>query len=85
MTSAPPLTRPKWLIVTQGNCSFCTKAKNLLAFTGCEYNEVVVTKENKNYWMKKTGMNTVPMIFDPHGKLVGGYSQLYDMIIYSEK
>jgi glutaredoxin 3 len=68
----------KFLVITGDNCSYCTKAKELLTERGHTFTEVDLLDAQER--MKRTGRNTVPQIFRmdesdswPH---IGGYTDL---------
>ncbi len=66
-------------VYTMSYCPYCTSAKKLLATRGIPYEEILVPEEDDATWdalLKKTGMRTMPQIFAPDGRLIGGYQQL---------
>jgi len=72
-----------WVIITQKGCIHCDKAKELLReenktyFTcniGAGSNEWVLTL------MKKANLTTVPQVFKPDGSLIGGYTELKELL-----
>lgn len=75
-----------WVIITQNGCSYCDKAKELLL----EKEQVYFTynlRHNSNKWvlalMRKANLTTVPQVFTPDGSLVGGYTELKELLTES--
>ncbi|OFZ81668.1 MAG: hypothetical protein A3K03_13675 [Bdellovibrionales bacterium RIFOXYD1_FULL_44_7] len=65
-------------IYTMPGCPYCDRAKNLLKKRGVEFRETVVSYSDDAMWeqlYKKSGMKTVPQIFQD-GAVIGGYSEL---------
>jgi len=72
-----------WVIITQNHCSYCDMVKGLLYENhkdGCVYN----LSDSNNKWIKtlmlKAGLKTVPQVFKPDGSLVGGYTELKELL-----
>ena len=67
----------KYTVLGMPNCSFCTKAVDLLKEQGCEfeYNDI---KEHRYLYtlMRVAGHNTVPLVFNEIGEHIGGYTEL---------
>ena len=72
------MNQKKFLIYTIENCTYCSRAKELLKGINFEYEEIhlaSLTEEKVNELMNKTKMRTLPQIF--HGeRFVGGFSEL---------
>ncbi len=64
-------------VYTKDYCPYCVQAKLLLSSLGCEYQEIDVTNTPDVLMdiMKKSGMRTVPQIFQDDTCL-GGYSDI---------
>ena len=72
-----------WVIITQDNCSYCDKVKELLN----EHHKnfyIYNLRAGSNEWvitlMKKANLTTVPQVFKPDGSLVGGYTELKELL-----
>lgn len=71
-----------WLVFTKSNCSYCTKAKDLLPDANIILCDTYL-KECRDDFLasmdSKTGVQhrTFPMIFHD-GKFIGGYTNLVD-------
>jgi len=72
-----------WVIITQDNCSYCDKVKELLD----EHHKNFYTynlSTSSSRWivtlMKKANLTTVPQVFKPDGSLVGGYTELKELL-----
>ena len=72
-----------WVIITQDNCSYCDKVKELLN----EHHKNFYTynlSTGSSRWiltlMKKANLTTVPQVFKPDGSLVGGYTELKELL-----
>lgn len=71
------------VIYTKPNCSFCTKAKDLLKQVGYnEFEEVVVGVDVKSsaYKLMFPGHTTTPAIII-NDKFIGGYTELRNYLI----
>jgi glutaredoxin len=68
-----------WVIVTRNQCNFCDDAKALLKGYGHSFVTYNV-QEPSSKWVlnliKQAGYTTVPQVFDPDGKHIGGYTEL---------
>ena len=72
-----------WVIITQDGCSYCDKVKELLLEK--EQNHFSYNlSSSSNKWlltlMKKANLKTVPQVFKPDGSLVGGYTELKELL-----
>jgi len=72
-----------WVIITQDGCSYCDKVKELLG----EHHKNFYTynlSTGSSRWiltlMKKANLTTVPQVFKPDGSLVGGYTELKELL-----
>jgi len=72
-----------WVIITQDGCSYCDKAKELLQSNHQEY-YIYNLRGDISKWvstlMKKANLKTVPQVFKPDGSLVGGYTELRELL-----
>lgn len=65
-----------FVIISQPNCSYCKKAKELIAFKGDTYTELdIQEKWGLKDFLRASQLGTVPQIF-MDGFLVGGYDEL---------
>ena len=68
-----------YVIITQDNCSFCDKAKNLLKEQGLQFTAYNIGT-SRSRWLRplllKADLRTVPQIFDSEGTHVGGFTEL---------
>ena len=68
-----------YTILTRSQCTFCDSAKAFLDGVGLQHTSYNV-QDYQNVWlldlMKKAGLTTVPQVFSPEGKLIGGYTEL---------
>jgi glutaredoxin len=66
-----------YVIIGAANCIYCQKAKAVLMNKYSDYNYFDLAKEP---WikdlMKLSQLKTVPQVFTPEGKLLGGYEEL---------
>ena len=72
-----------WIVIAQDGCSYCDKVKELLLDN--EQNHFSYNLSSiSNRWlltlMKKSGLKTVPQVFKPDGSLVGGYTELKELL-----
>lgn len=69
-------------IISRSQCNFCDQAKALLKSVGFTYEEYNV---QQNPWLltilKEAGYTTVPQVYGPTGKHIGGYRDLEEFII----
>lgn len=72
-----------WVIVTRNQCNFCDTAKALLQGNGLPFVTYNV-QEPSSKWVltliKQAGHTTVPQVFDPEGKHIGGYTELKEYL-----
>jgi glutaredoxin 3 len=68
---------PKITVYTTDPCSFCTRAKQLLALRGLAYDEINLVKDpaGRAELAEKTGMMSFPQIIID-GEAVGGFIEL---------
>lgn len=73
-----------YTILTRSQCNFCDSAKALLDSTGHRFNTINVQHKD-NAWvlnlMIKADLKTVPQIFKSSGELIGGYSELKQLMM----
>jgi len=70
----------KFIIFSKPDCSWCTKAKELLTQHHIQYTEFDITADvTANTFLKESKLNSVPQIFH-NGRLVGGYLALENYI-----
>lgn len=75
-------------IYSKENCSYCTKAKELMRFHGIKYTENSLNAgHTKEEIQERVGeekkINVVPQIF-VDGKYLGGYVELVEFIAYDK-
>jgi len=67
----------EYVIIGRDDCPWCDKAGDLLDEKVLDY-EYIAIEYNK--WlvalMKEAGYTTVPLIFGPDNKVIGGYTEL---------
>lgn len=66
-----------YVIIGTPTCSYCNQAKALLMEKYSDYEYYDLTK---NPWIKHlfgmSDLKTVPQVFSPEGRLIGGYEDL---------
>ena len=79
----------KYRVYSKNYCPFCTKAIKLLSEHGKQFESIDLTDNSEAFeaLKKRTGMQTVPQIFEEtdgvEGRLIGGFDSLkamFDMI-----
>ena len=69
-----------WTVITRPNCLWCDKAKDLITSQGGQITQFDVTKQESSWLLTLllgyTNLTTLPQIFDPQGRYVGGYKEL---------
>jgi|TARA_R110000796_G_scaffold30266_3_gene80978 glutaredoxin len=68
-----------YVVLGTDNCKFCTKAKHLLRKEGVSFTAYSLDSPSSRWLLtliKKSGITTVPQIWDNNGDYVGGYSEL---------
>lgn len=67
----------EYVIIGRDDCPWCDKATDLLDEKDLDYNYLAIEYDK---WlvtlMKKAGYTTVPLIFGPDNKVIGGYTEL---------
>ncbi len=64
-------------IYTTNNCIWCSRAKSLLFSYNLEFIVVILdTAEKKAEFKSRTGLKTVPQIYDYDNNHIGGYDEL---------
>jgi glutaredoxin len=72
-----------YTIITREQCNFCDAAKAILRGKGFPYAEYNVHSSSSKWvltLLKRTSMTTVPQIFGPKGELIGGYTELKELL-----
>ena len=72
-----------YVIVSRDQCEFCDKAKALLKEHHKQYIEYNVQTVSSRWLVPlllKAGLKTVPQVFDPSGKHIGGYDKLKEVL-----
>ena len=68
-----------YTIITRDQCNFCDTAKALLRGADLPYTEFNVQSPD-NKWLltliRQAGHTTVPQVFAPDGRHIGGYVEL---------
>ena len=73
-----------WVVITRDQCNFCDTAKALLKGKGYSYTEYNVQSPSSKWLLsllKQADIKTVPQVFNPEGKYVGGYTELKTLIL----
>ena len=73
-----------YTILTRDQCNFCDLAKALLKSTSGQYAEYNVQNPRAKWvvtLLKQAGITTVPQVFGPKGELIGGYTELQELLI----
>jgi glutaredoxin len=68
-----------YVIVSRNQCNFCDRAKAVLRSQGKPYTEYNVQSASSKWLlslMLKADLTTVPQIFSPDGRHIGGYTEL---------
>lgn len=70
-----------FILYTKKSCPYCYRAKELLEKKGEPFREIEVTETNRKNIYKKIDKKTkkyrfFPIIFNPEGTFIGGYSEL---------
>lgn len=68
-----------YVIITRNECNFCDAAKALLEGANLPYSQYNVQSTSSKWVLtliKQAGHTTVPQIFDPIGRHIGGYTEL---------
>ena len=72
-----------FVVISKNNCIFCDKAKTLLFENDILYEEYNI-ENMENKWLlgilAKSGVKSVPQIYDMVGRHVGGYKDLEELI-----
>ena len=77
-----------WVIISRNQCNFCDTAKTMLRHKGYPFTEYNVQSASSKWILtliKQAGHTTVPQIFDPSGKYVGGYTELKEYLETSDR
>jgi glutaredoxin len=72
-----------YVIITRNQCNFCDDAKALLKGKGYSFVTYNVQEQSSKWVLtliKQAGYTTVPQVFDPQGKHIGGYTELKEYI-----
>lgn len=76
------------IVYSKNNCKWCRKAINLLLSYQITFKLVNLenyTIEEKINLIKKYKINTVPIITETNGKLIGGFKELEERLMNSVK
>ena len=68
-----------YVIITRDQCNFCDAAKALLEGASLPYTKYNVQSDSSKWVLtliKQAGHTTVPQIFAPDGRYIGGYTEL---------
>lgn len=68
-----------YVIITRDQCNFCDAAKALLEGASLPYTQYNVQSDSSKWVLtliKQAGHTTVPQIFAPDGRHIGGYTEL---------
>ena len=72
-----------FVLISRDNCSFCSMAKELIYLYNQNYREYNV-ESGSSKWvlslLNKAGYKTVPQIYAPDGKHIGGYEELIEYL-----
>jgi len=72
-----------FVLISRDNCSFCSMAKELIYLYNQNYREYNV-ESGSSKWvlslLNKAGYKTVPQIYAPDGKHIGGYEALIEYL-----
>lgn len=71
-------------IITQEDCYYCVKAKELMKSKGVGYVEYPALGLNLAL-MKMANLKTVPQIFSEDNQYIGGYTELKEYLTNQEK
>lgn len=77
-----------WVIITRNQCNFCDTAKALLRAKGYPFTAYNVQSPSSKWILtliKQAGHTTVPQIFSPDGKHIGGYTELKEHLENSDR
>lgn len=67
----------RYVMLTQDNCKYCTAALGLLNSHGYKVTLYDVSERHSNSTVAALIVTeTVPQIYDPDGKFIGGYTEL---------
>jgi glutaredoxin len=70
-----------YTIITRDQCTFCDSAKALLDGAGLPYSAYNIQDKSSKWVLtlvRQAGHTTVPQIFAPDGRHIGGYTELKD-------
>ena len=73
-----------YVIITRDQCNFCDAAKALLRGANLPYSQYNVQSDSSRWVLtliKQAGHTTVPQIFDPSGRYIGGYTELKETLM----
>ena len=72
----------KYVMLTQDNCKYCTAALGLLNSHGYAVTLYDVSERHNNSTVAALIVTkTVPQIYDPDGKFIGGYTELKEHLL----
>jgi glutaredoxin 3 len=73
-----------YTIITRNQCTFCDAAKALLEGAKLPYIQYNVQSDSSKWVLtliKQAGYKTVPQIFAPDGRHIGGYTELKEELL----
>ena len=73
-----------YTIITRNQCTFCDAAKALLEGANLPYTQYNVQSDSSKWVLtliKQAGYKTVPQIFAPDGRHIGGYTELKEELL----
>jgi glutaredoxin len=73
-----------YTIITRNQCTFCDAAKALLEGANLPYIQYNVQSDSSKWVLtliKQAGHTTVPQIFAPDGRHIGGYTELKEELL----
>jgi len=72
-----------WIILSKSKCPHCIQAREFLESRGYYVNVLNLSHEDNNWLLnlvKRSDIKTVPQIFRPDGTLVGGFTELKELV-----
>ena len=72
-----------YTVIGRTQCEFCTKAEHLLRDNRLAFTSYHVDSPSSRWLLTlivKAGYKTVPQIFGPDGKYIGGYTELKELL-----
>ena len=72
-----------YTIITRNDCTYCDKAKKLLKHKGLPFVTYNIEETSSRFLLSllmKAELKTVPQVFTPSGKHIGGYNHLETLL-----